>query len=78
MPLSAAGLRLNRLDGELVLSPVRETLCVPLLPLADWEGMRIPVLEVRRREGAAVACVSERDLVKGLTLKAPACRLEPA
>lgn len=69
MPLSAAGLSLNRVDKELILRPVRSTLSVPLLPLADWEGMRIPVLTVRPGEGAAVAEISERDLLKGLSVR---------
>jgi hypothetical protein len=69
MPLSAAGLSLNRVDKELILRPLRSTLWVPLLPLADWEGMRIPVLTVQRREGAAVAQISERDLLKGLRVR---------
>ncbi|MCK4282745.1 MAG: hypothetical protein KAX44_00390 [Candidatus Brocadiae bacterium] len=77
MPLCAAGLRLNRADGELTLCPVRSTLSVPLLPLADWEGMRIPFLTVRNREGVAVARISEKDLLKGLTLTVVGAELEP-
>lgn len=77
MALSAAGLRLNRLDGELRLRPVRSTLSVPLLPLADWEQMRVPVLTVRQREGVAVARISERDLLKGLQLRIEGAELGP-
>lgn len=77
LPLSAAGLGLNRVDGELTLRPIRATLTVPLLPLADWEGMRIPVLTVRNREGVALARISERDLLKGLTVTVVGAELEP-
>ena len=68
-PVAAAGMRLNRVENELVLAPVRQTLCVPLLPLADWETMRVPTLTVSSREGVTIADVSERDLLKGLTVK---------
>jgi len=77
MPLSAVGLRLNRRDGELTISPLRSTMRVPLLPLADWEQMRIPVLTVRNREGVAVARISERDLLKGLTLNVVGAEVDP-
>jgi len=77
MAMSAAGLRLNRVDGELTLCPVRSTLRVPLLPLADWEGMRIPVLTVRRREGVTLLQLTERDLLKGLTITVLDGELEP-
>jgi hypothetical protein len=76
-PLSAAGLGLNRGEKELTLRPVRSTLTVPLLPLADWEAMRIPMLEVTNRDGVAVATISERDLLKGLTLHLEGAELEP-
>jgi hypothetical protein len=77
MPLSAAGLSLNRVEKELILKPLRPTLSVPLLPLADWAAMRIPVLTVEHREGVAVARVSERDLLDGLTLHVLGAELEP-
>jgi hypothetical protein len=77
MPMAAAGLRLNRLDGQLALQPVRSTLRVPLLPLADWEEMRVPVLEVRHREGVALASITNDDLVKGLTVSVTGAEREP-
>ncbi|KPK64413.1 MAG: hypothetical protein AMK73_04680 [Planctomycetes bacterium SM23_32] len=77
MPMSAAGLRLSRADGELTLAPVRTTLSVPLLPLADWAAMRIPVLTVRQREGVASARLSERGLLEGLTPTVVGAELEP-
>ena len=77
MAMSAAGLRLNRAEGELTLRPLRSTLSVPLLPLADWEGMRIPTLSVRNREGVAVACLSHRELLEGLKLTLIGAELEP-
>lgn len=77
MPLSAAGLSLNRVNKELVLRPVRTTLSVPLLPLADWEAMRIPVLTVQHREGVAFAHISERDLLKGLSVRVLDAQIEP-
>ncbi len=77
MAMSAAGLGLNRADGELVLRPLRSTLDVPLLPLADWEGMRVPTLTVRNREGIAVARLSHRDLLAGLKLTVLGAEVEP-
>ena len=77
MAMSAAGLRLNRVEGELTLCPVRSTLVLPLLPLADWKQMRIPTLTVRRREGVTLVRVSERDLLEGLTLTVVGAELEP-
>ncbi len=77
MPLSAAGLSLSRLEGQLTLRPVRSTLRVPLLPLADWEQMRVPVLTVSRREGVSTARISERDLLEGLTVRTIGPELEP-
>jgi len=77
LPLSAAGLSLDRISGSLVLRPVRSTLRVPLLPLADWEHMRVPVLTVSHREGVAIARISERDLLKGLTLTVVGAELDP-
>jgi hypothetical protein len=55
-------------EKELTLNPVRSTLRVPLLPLADWEGMRIPVLTAKRREDVTLVHLTERDLLEGLTL----------
>jgi len=75
-PLSAAGLRVNRLERELHLHPVRTTLEVPLLPLADWEGMRVPWLTVRQREGIVTARISHSELLKGLTVHLTGAELE--
>ena len=77
-PLAAAGMRLNRAGGELGLAPVRGTLRVPLLPLADWEQMRVPWLIVRSREGVAAAQITEPDLLKGLTVRVSGAELETA
>lgn len=75
-PLAAAGFRLNRLEGELFISPVRTTLDVPLLPFADWERRRVPWLRVRQQEGVATARISNRDLIEGLTLETVGVELE--
>lgn len=77
MPMAAAGLRLNRVEGEVVIRPVRSTLRVPLLPLADWERMRVPWLKVYNREGVAVARVSDRDLLDDLFLTVVGAELDP-
>ena len=50
---------------------------VPLLPLADWKAMRIPVLTVTHRDGVTLARISERDLLDGLTLTILGAELEP-
>ncbi|MFW6119077.1 MAG: glutaminase domain-containing protein [Planctomycetota bacterium] len=77
MPMCAAGLGLNRLEGQVMLRPLRSTLRVPLLPLADWDTMRIPVLSVTNRQGVAVATISDRDLLEDLTVTAVGLELEP-
>jgi hypothetical protein len=74
--MSAAGLRLNRIEGELHLSPVRTTLRVPLLPLADWHNMRMPWLVVRCREGVVLARLTEQDLLDALALHVLGAELE--
>jgi len=78
LPLAAAGLRLNRVEGALTLRPARSSLRVPLLPLADWEGMTIPVLTVRRREDVTVVQITHRELLKGLTVTVAGAEEEPA
>jgi len=77
MAMSAAGLGLNRLEGQLTLRPLRSTLRVPLLPVADWENMRIPLLSVTNRQGVAVATITERELLEDLTVTAVGVELEP-
>jgi hypothetical protein len=77
MPMAAAGLRLDRLAGQLALQPLRATLRVPLLPLADWEGMRIPMLEVLHREGVAIARITNDDLLEGLAVSVTGAEREP-
>ncbi|MFW6045223.1 MAG: glutaminase domain-containing protein [Planctomycetota bacterium] len=66
--MAAAGLKLNRVDGELLLCPVKGTLRVPLLPLVDWENMKAPWLTVRTREGVATARIENEDLAGKLTV----------
>ena len=76
-PLSAAGLRLNHLEKTLLLSPLRPSLRVPLLPLADWQKMRVPYLTVRCQDGVIVAEISNRDLLEGLRLEVTGAELRP-
>jgi hypothetical protein len=76
--LSAAGLKLNRLEGELQICPVRGTLRVPLLPLVNWQEMRAPWLSVRSREGVATAQISNRELLGELTVQVTGAELEKA
>ncbi len=75
--LGAGGLSLNRLNGQLTLRPIRSTLRVPLLPLADWEEMRIPWLSVTTREGVSVARISEPGILQDLTVNVIGAELEP-
>jgi len=76
--LSACGLRLNRIEGELHLGPVCSTLRVPLLPLVDWQKMRAPWLIVRCRDGVALAEITERDLLGDLAVRVTGAELETA
>lgn len=77
-PMSAAGMRLNRIEGELHLCPVRKTLRVPLLPLVDWREMRAPWLVVRSRQGVTVAQITEEDLLGNLTVHLTGAEMESA
>lgn len=77
MALCAAGMSLDRLEGQLTLKPLRSTLRVPLLPLADWRQMRVPVLTVKTRQGATSARISEQDLLGDLTVTVVGPELEP-
>jgi hypothetical protein len=56
---------------------VRTTLHVPLLPLADWDRMRVPWLKVYNREGVAAARISDRDLIEDLSVNIAGARLDP-
>ncbi|MCD6416360.1 MAG: DUF4965 domain-containing protein [Planctomycetes bacterium] len=77
MALSSIGFGLNRIDGELTLRPLRSTMHMPLLPLADWKEMRVPWLTVKSREDVAIAFISERDLLADLTVTVIGAQLEP-
>jgi hypothetical protein len=74
-PISAAGMKLNRRERRLHLSPLRGTLRVPLLPLADWKNMRAPWLIVATRKGVTEARISEPGLLKGLTVSLSGAKL---
>lgn len=76
--MCAAGMRLNRVAGELYLAPVRPSLRLPLLPLVDWKKMRCPWLVVRNRDGVATAEISERDLLGKLAVRVTGAELEQA
>ncbi|MFW6457696.1 MAG: glutaminase domain-containing protein [Planctomycetota bacterium] len=77
-PMAAAGMQLNRAEGELQLTPVRRTLRVPLLPLVDWANVRAQWLKVRTREGVSTARIENRDLTGDLTLQVRGAELEQA
>ncbi len=62
-PMAAAGLRINRVQEELHLAPLRRTLRVPLLALADWKAMRMPWIIADTREGITCVRITERDLL---------------
>ena len=76
--MSAAGLRLDRVSGELSLTPMRKSLRVPLLPLTDWKKMRCPWLTVRTREGVTTASISDRELLGKLVVRIDGAELEQA
>jgi hypothetical protein len=75
---AAAGLRLNRIEKEVHLSPLRSTMRVPLLPLVDWKKMRAPWLVVRNRDGVAIGQITERDLLGDLSVRTMGMELEKA
>ena len=77
-PMAAAGMRLNRIAGELQLAPVRGTLRVPLLPLVDWQDMTAPWLVVRTREGVTTARITNQKLLGDLTIQVSGAELEKA
>jgi len=65
------GVRLSRLDGRLLVAPVRVPCRVPLLSLADWEAGRVPWLEASVRDGRVEVSLSDPELLAGLTVGTP-------
>jgi len=65
---AAAGLSVDRVAGQVALSPVRVPLRVPLLPLADWEQGAVPWLDVSLVDGEVRARILRPELLKGFTV----------
>jgi hypothetical protein len=76
--MAAAGLRVNRVDGEIHLAPLGGTLNVPLLPLADWKNMQVPWLRVRSRDKVSVARITNQELLGKLSVHMTGTELEKA
>ncbi len=56
------GLKIDRVEGELIVSPLSVPAELPLLPLCSWEEMRAPRASVMCEGSRVVVEVSERDL----------------
>jgi hypothetical protein len=65
------GVRLSKLDGRLVVAPVRVPCRTPLLSLADWKARRVPWLDARLEGGKVSVEISEDELLEGLELQGP-------
>ncbi len=75
-PMAAAGLRINRAQGELCIAPLRRTLRVPVPALANWESMRVPWIMADTREGLTSIRITERHLLGGLKIQVTGAELE--
>ncbi len=75
-PVAAAGLRINRVEGEMHLAPVRRTLRAPLPALADWKAMRVPWVIAETRDGVTTVRITERDVLGGLKVHVVGAELE--
>jgi hypothetical protein len=65
MLAALGGVRFDRVAGKLEVAPARVPLRLPLVQVADWEGMRVPWLTAGM-EGTEVKLeISERDLLPG-------------
>ncbi len=74
--MAAAGLRINRLGGEILMAPVKRTLRIPLLALADWKKMRIPWINVDTREGITTVRCTEVEMFDKLKVEVVGAELE--
>ncbi len=75
---AAAGMRINRIENELYLSPIRNSLKVPLLPMADWENIRIPWIQAETSEGVKTVRITDKDLIGDIKVHCIGCELEEA
>ncbi|MGQ9730009.1 MAG: glutaminase domain-containing protein [Candidatus Zipacnadales bacterium] len=66
---AAAGLRIDRVQGDVIVAPVRAPLRIPLTVFADWEQERVPWLEVLAGEGGLLATLDAPELLGGLRLR---------
>jgi hypothetical protein len=76
LPMAAGGMQLNRVDSDIHFAPVRNTLRVPLLLLANWQEMRVPWLFVDTRDGVTTARITERELLQNFTIHMTGAELE--
>jgi hypothetical protein len=65
------GIRLSKLDGKLLVSPVRVPCRLPLLSLADWDAQRVPWIEARLSNARVEISLTEPDLLAGLSVGIP-------
>jgi hypothetical protein len=65
------GVRLSKLDGRLIVAPVRVPCRTPLLSLADWKARRVPWLNARLVGGVVSVEISDDDLLEGLDIQGP-------
>lgn len=63
-----SGARLDKVAGQLQLSPVRVPLRLPLLALADWENERVPWVNFSLQNGAVKLEIENADLLTGLEI----------
>ena len=57
------GLKLDRVEGRVFISPLSVPAEAPILPLANWEECRVPWISARCEGTQVTADVQERELV---------------
>jgi hypothetical protein len=65
MLAALGGVRFDRVTGKLDVQPARLPLRLPLVQVADWQGMRVPWLRAECGEDGTKIEISDRDLLPG-------------